>query len=246
MKSLLGFVLSPALLLAVAGSAPAATIPVVEDVMTSSFFTGTNLVRGYPGDVRATLRVSTDGAFGLTGAETVYLTFDASSFAGYTAPVANARLTVESIAGGFNADAAADAPFQISAHALLADPLTSITDDTNPTGTISWIDFYANQIVPASAAAITTVNGFGSVSFDVTAIVNDWISGANTVFAVALTGKHHTLNDTEFLHGIRNNSDASVLGTSYLTIVPEPSVAVLGAIATAALAIARRRRRAAV
>jgi hypothetical protein len=243
MKCSLGLIPSAVLLVGVCGPARAATIPVVEDVMTSSFFTGTNLVRGYPGDARSTLRVSTDNAFGLTGAETVYLTFAASSFAGYTAPVAHARLTVESIAGGFNADGTADAPFQISAHALLADPLASIADDTNPGGAISWLDFYSNQILPASAEAITAVDSFGPVSFDVTAIVNDWISGANSVFAIALTGKHHTLNATEFLHGVRNNSDASVLGTSYLTIVPEPSVAVLGGIAGAALIAVGRRRR---
>lgn len=243
MKCSLGLILSSALLVGASGSARAATIPVVEDVMTSSFFTGTNLVRGYPGDARPTLRVSTDGAFGLTGAETVYLTFAASSFASYTTPVAHARLTVESIAGGFNADATAEDPFQISAHALTADPLASITDDTNPGGTISWLDFYNNNILPASAEARTTVTGFGPITFDVTAIVNDWISGANSVFAVALTGKHHALNATEFLHGIRNNSDASVLGTSYLTIVPEPSLGALVGIAAAALAVAGRRRR---
>jgi hypothetical protein len=53
----------------------AAVIPVAQDVMTSGFFTGTNLVRGYDADNRNVHRVSTDGAFGSVAAETVYLYF---------------------------------------------------------------------------------------------------------------------------------------------------------------------------
>lgn len=230
--------------LAAAGAGQAATIPVVEDVMTSSFFTGTNLVRGYGVETnRPTLRVSTFDPFGTSGAETIYLTFDPAAFASYSGPVPQALLTLESVAGGFMADATDANPFAVSAHAVNADPIASITDDTNPTGPISWTDFFANNILPAAPAATTTITGFGPVSFDVTGIVNDWISGANTVFAIALTGKNHTLNDAEFLHGFSNNNNAGApLGVTSISIVPEPSAAALAVVAATALLAGRRRR----
>jgi hypothetical protein len=224
---------------ATAATSAAATIPVTEDVMTSAFFTGTNLVRGYPGDARPTLRVSSDNAFG-TGPETVYLTFNPAAFASYTAPVPQALLSVQSVAGGFNADATPDNAFQISAHAVNADPLTSILDDTNPGGTIPWLDFFTNNILPAGPAATTTVTGFGEIQFDVTDIVNDWISGDNTVFAIALTGKNDMLSNGDVLHGIRNNTEAP--GSSYLTVVPEPSALMLSLLSLTAFAFARQRR----
>ncbi len=231
--------------MAAAGAGQAATIiPVVEDVMTSSFFTGTDLVRGYGVETnRPTLRVSTFDPFGTAGAETIYLTFAPAAFDAFSGPVPQALLTLESVAGGFMADATDAAPFAVSAHAVNADPLTSITDDTNPAGPISWTDFFANNILPAAPAATTTITGFGPVSFDVTEIVNDWIGGANTVFAIALTGKNHTLNDVEFLHGFANNNNAGApLGVTSISIVPEPTAAALGVVASMALAAGRRRR----
>jgi hypothetical protein len=240
-------ILKSALALAVAlgaRAANAAIIPVVEDVMTSSFFTGTNLVRGYPGDNRPTMRVSTLDPFGTPGAETVYLTFAPADIAALTSPAPSARLTVQSISGGFGADADAANPFQISAHAVNANPLTSITDDTNPGGPIAWNTFYDNNILPAAPAATTTVSGFGAIEFDVTAIVNDWISGANTVYAIALTGKNHVINDGEYLHGIRNNNDsAGSLGSSFLTVVPEPATGSLVSLCLVVLGRRARQRR---
>jgi hypothetical protein len=192
-----------------------------EDVMTSSFFTGTNLVRGYPGDNRPVMRVSTDAAFGNAGGETIYLAFSAADFAGFGGPVA-ATLTMQSTAGGFNADASAGNPFTVSAHAVNADPLASITDDTNPTGPIHWLDFYNNNILAADSAASTVINGFGAVSFDVSAIVNNWIGGSNTVFAIAMTGKNDT-SSADFLHGFVNNNDsAAAFGSTYLTVTAVP------------------------
>src|SRR5690606_13936716 len=127
------------------GAVSAAIAP-VEDVMASSFFQGTDTVRGYAGDARLTFRVSTNNPFGTTGAETIYLTFDSADFAGYTTPVSQALLTLTSVAGGFNADASSGSPFTVSAHAVSVDPLVNITDDTNPSGTINWLDFYHNNI----------------------------------------------------------------------------------------------------
>ena len=116
-----------AVLAAAEAGQAATTIPVVEDVMTSSFFTGTNLVRGYGVETnRPTLRVSTFNPFGTAGAETIYLSFDPAAFDSYSGPVPQALLTLQSVAGGFMADATDANPFAASAHAVNADPLVSI------------------------------------------------------------------------------------------------------------------------
>lgn len=233
------FVLVAALVAAIqsACATQAAILPVVDDVMTSAFFQGANTVRGYPGDNRSEHRVASDNAFG-AGPETVYLTFDPADVAALGGSVPQAILSVESVAGGFGADASPANPFAMSAHALALDPLASITDDTNPAGPIAWQDFFANQILAADSAAITTVTGFGTLEFDVTQIVNDWVSGSNTVFAIALTGKHDTLSDGNVLHGVANNSETTGL-SHFITVVPEPSAALLAAFG--AVAASRRK-----
>jgi hypothetical protein len=221
-------------------NAASTVVPIVEDVMTSSFFQGTNLVRGYAGDNRPTFRVSTNDPFGTTGAETIYITFDSSSFSSFTSPVSSAVLTVTSKSGGFGADAGPGNPFTVSAHGVASNPLTTIMDDTNPGGTKSWLAFYTDDILPADPAALTSVDSFGLGTFDVTTLVNDWISGANTVFALALTGKNDT-SGNEFLHGFQNNTE--LLGSTFLTVttVPEPSSMLLG-MATLVCGCGLRRR----
>jgi hypothetical protein len=209
--------------LALSQAAAADTINPTEDVMTSSFFQGTNTVRGYPGDNRPVMRVSTDGAFGNAGAETIYLSFNAADFASYSGPV-TATLTLQSTEGGFGADAGAANPFTVSAHAVNADPFSSITDDNNPGGSIGWLDFYNNNILAADSAASTVINSFGAVSFNVSGIVNSWIDGSNSVFTIAMTGKNDT-SGADILHGFLNNNDSAVaFGSTYLTVtaVPEP------------------------
>jgi hypothetical protein len=201
-------------------------VPVANDVMTSLFFTGTDLVRGYAGDGRTVHRVSTENPFGTVGAETIYLSIDPGEFTGLSEPVAKAVLSLESVDGGFGANADAANPFTVSAHAVDTDPLTAITDDTNPSGPIDWLTFYNDHILDVAPGSSTVVDGFGTVEFDITSLVNDWIAGTNTVYAVALTGKNDT-SGGEFLHGFLNNSDNS--GATFLTLsaVPEPGSAVL-------------------
>jgi hypothetical protein len=194
-----------------------ATFSPSESVMTSSFFQGDNTVRGFSGDGRPVFRVSTDQPFASPGAETIYLTFG-DVFSAFSQTV-KAVLTVQSVAGGFNADASAANPFTVSAHAVNADPLTSIIDDTNPGGTITWLDFYSNNILAADSAAHTVVDGFGAYDFDVSAAVNGWITGANTHHALALTGKND-ISGQDFLHGFSNNTELP--GSIFLTISPVP------------------------
>lgn len=226
--------------LVLSATAQAVVIPVQEDVMTSAFFQGTNLVRGYAGDNRNVHRVATDNAFGL-GPETVYLTFDPAQFSGLSSPVASAILTMESAAGGFGGDATSGNPFTVSAHAVNTDPLAAITDDTNPGGPTDWLTFFNNNILPADPAALTDVDSFGPITFDVTSVVNDWISGANTVLALAMTGKNDT-SGNDFLHGFLNNTENP--GSTFLTVteVPEPTTMALMAITATVLLVRRQRK----
>ncbi|MEM6329015.1 MAG: hypothetical protein AAF790_02080 [Planctomycetota bacterium] len=198
----------------------AAVMNPVEDVMTSGFFFAPNLVRGFAADNRPTLRVSNDAPFGVAP-ETTYISFDAAEFAGFAGPILSATLTVESVTGMFGADAGPMNPFTVSAHGVTADPISSITDDTDPSGPIGFFDFFNNNILPNDPAAVTVINGFGAFEFDVTALVNDWISGVTADTTIALTGMNDT-SGNDFLHGFLDNSLAP--GSTFLTAtVPEPS-----------------------
>lgn len=213
-----------AIALPVGQVAAADVIPVTEDVMTSVFFQGANRVRGYAAESnRPVMRVSNHNTNGTTGAETIYLSFD-YDFSTYAGPIYNATLTMQSTDGGFNANAGVGNPFLVSAHAVAANPFASITDDTNLSGPISWLDFYNNHIRAADTAARTSIDGFGPVNFNVTSIVNSWISGANNHRFIAMTGKNDT-SGKNFLHGFLNNNNGGVaMGHTFLTVsaVPEP------------------------
>lgn len=219
----------------------ATVIPVDEDVMTSSFFQGTNTVRGYAADDRPTMRVSTDMPFASPGAETIYLSFD-YDFSSFSGPVV-ATLTMQSAEGGFGYDASTGTPFTVSAHGVDANPLASITDDTNPGGTISWLDFYNNNILAADSTANTAIDSFGTVNFDVSALVNSWISGGNTIHTIALTGKNDA-SGIDFLHGfLDNDAGGTVMGYTYLTVsaVPEPETYAMLLAGLGALSLRLRR-----
>lgn len=218
---LLALITTTGLLLSITGAVASSVYTVDQDVMASPFFSGLDRIRGYDADSRNTHRVSSTNPFGTSAAETVYMDFSSADFSSFTGPV-HAELTVQSVSGGFNADASAGNPFTVSAHALNAQPLNSIIDDTNAGGTIGWTDFFSNNIEAADSAALTSVNGFGSFTFDVSSIVNDWVLGANTIQSMALTGDNDT-SGSDFLHGFLNNSENP--GSTYLTVsaVPIPS-----------------------
>ncbi len=197
-----------------------------EDIMTSSFFFPPNSVRGYAGEGRDVFRVSNNDAFGLTGAETIYLSFQSADLSSYVNPIEKAILTMTSVDGGFSANASGGNPFTVSAHAVDTNPITSITDDTNPGGTIDWLTFYNLNIQASSPESSVAIEGFGQIEFDVTSIVNDWISGTNSELSIALTGKNDT-SGTDFLHGFLNNTETP--GSTFLTInpIPEPTSGIL-------------------
>lgn len=225
--------------ISISNAVASTTYAVNEDVMTSSFFQGTNTVRGYAGEGRNVFRVSTNNPFGSAGGETIYLDFGGADFSTFSG-VVQAKLTVQSVSGGFNADAGAGNPFTVSAHAVNANPITSIIDDTNLTGTINWLDFYNNNIEGADIAATTSIDGFGATTFDVSAIVNGWVSGSNTIQSLALTG-FNDASGNDFLHGFLNNSENP--GSTYLAVtsVPVPSaVWLLGSGVVGFIGMARR------
>ena len=197
-------------------------IPVAEDVMASGFFQGENLIRGYADEspIREAHRVSSNEAFGV-GRETVYMTFE-YDFASL-GQVQSATLHVASVDGGFGAEGSSENPFGMAVSAVSENPLTAITDDTTPGGTIAWDDFFANNILDPAPEAITTVTGIGELQFDVTSLVSSWADGSNDIFALALHGKADTLSNGEILHGIANNSFTADTSHFLTVVVPEPS-----------------------
>ena len=154
-----------------------------EGVMTSGFFQGTDLVRGYAGDNRPTFRVSNNNPFMTAGAETIYLSFASFDPMAFTEPVSSAILSLTSVDGGFNANASATNPFLVSAHGVSSSPFNSIIDDTNASGTTDWVTFFDDEILTATDSV--SVDSFGVINFDVTDLVNDWISGNNGEFTTA-------------------------------------------------------------
>jgi hypothetical protein len=226
---------------AMAGPAAAATLYWSnEDVMTSGFFQGSDQVRGYAVDNRDMHRVSTPNPFGVPSAETIYLDFSGTDLSGFAGTPVLATLAMTSASGGFGADAGPGNPFTVSAHGVDADPLASIIDDTNPGGTVSFGDFYANHILPAGAAASTAVDGYGVYTWDVSALVNDWATGANPLQFIAMTGMNDT-SGSDFLHGFLNDSENT--GATYLEVsaVPLPgAVWLLGAAVLALAGLGRR------
>lgn len=202
-----------------------------EDVMTSGFFQGADLVRGYAGNNRPVLRVSNDAPFATAGAETIYLSFESFDPGLFSDPVSSAILTVTSVDGGFSANGSAETPFVVSAHGVDADPFATILDDTNPGGTTDWVQFYQLNILQPVGSA--PVQSFGLIEIDVTSLVNGWIAGDIAEFTIALTGKNY-FGGEDILHGFSNNSEAP--GSTFLTLhtIPEPSAAMLALLGTMA------------
>ena len=93
-------------------------------------------------------------------------------------------------------------------------------------GPIDWLGFFDNNVQVADPAALTVIDGFEAFEFDVTSLLEDWLSGSNSVFALAITVKNDSAG-TDFLHGFLSNSENP--GSNFLTVqqVPEPSSVLL-------------------
>lgn len=207
-------------------------------VMTSGFFQGVDQVRGYDGDSRLILRVSSPEPFGLGQPEGIYFDFTSFDPTSFRNPVSSAAFSVTSVSGGFNADADLENPFLVSAHGLSANPLLAIADDTNPDGMMSAVEFESTHILNVISSA--SVDSFGLVTFDVTDLINDWIDQKNSNYFIALTGREDG-SGSDFLHGFSNNSE--VPGATFLRVVqiPEPSALILLTIGSLALLWHKRR-----
>ncbi len=214
-------------------------VHVSQDYMTSGFFASAPFIRGQEANSgRAVNRVSSNSVFGVAG-ENAYFGFDFNP-AAFSGPVTQAHFIVETAVGGFGSDASDAAPAQVSVHSLSADPLAAI--DINSAS--SWQSFRAAEITAASAVDTITVGDFGVYSWDVTDLVNAWISGGDSVYAytIAASGIFHT--GADFFVGFVNSTAASLSPdavTARLVIVPAPGV---GALLLATGALSWRRRRA--
>lgn len=95
-----------------------------------------------------------------------------------------------------------------------------------------------NSLLGSSSLPAVTIL---APSENVTSLINEWISGDNTEFTVALTGKIDPSTGNGFHHSFSNNTEKT--GATFLTLdaVPEPS-AVLFSTLTLFAGLTRRSR----
>lgn len=216
-------------------SATAATYTVDQDVMTSPFYFGTDKVRGYDADNRPSHYVTADNPYGFGAPATIYLDFSSIDFSSFAGQEVKAMLSMESVKYSSYASGTADSPFKVSVHGVDANPFTSITDNTNPSGPVSWQGFYNTKIKAADSKAVTAVDCINcTVTFDVSALVNSWINGNDSLQYAAVTAATENPNSPIF-HGFLNNSEAP--GSTQLSVsaVPVPAAVWLFGSALAAL-----------
>jgi hypothetical protein len=216
------------------------TVLTDRDYMTSGFFSMDPAVRG-DNDGRAVNRVSSIQPFGVFQ-ENTYLEFNDNDWSAFGGPVDSAIFRIEVVSGGFGADSDSETPFDISVHSVTQDPWTTI-DPSLFTGVGSYQDFVNNELTSGSVVSTTTVAGNGVYEWDITALVNDWITNGDANFAqtIALSGILDTSGGT-FLQGLVNSTNPGLTGAETLgqiVIVPAPA----GMISFAAFGIIATRRR---
>ncbi|MEM8681058.1 MAG: hypothetical protein AAGF97_17065 [Planctomycetota bacterium] len=153
------------------------------DFMSSGFFTSDFLRGEEASSPRDTNRVTSEVIFGVPG-ETAYFGFDFNP-AAFSGPVSQATFSVENVTAGFFPDVSDSNPAEISLHRLTADPLTAVNQSL-ASGPGSWVDFRDAQIVTDSIVDTISISGFGENSWDVTALINEWIANGDTNFAYTL------------------------------------------------------------
>ena len=233
---------SGGLIIAAAGLAAAqpAEIPVARDYMSSGFFfpSSQDFYRGdESSSIRSANRVSSPIISGITG-ENAYFEFDFDGL-GFTEPVQQALFRVE-VVPGFFADPTPGNPAEVSLHSLSADPLDAV-DDTISSGPGSWLEFRANEITTGSIVSTTSVTGLGVFDWDITDLVNEWITNGDTNVAYSLAASTLLDPDAEssaaFVNSTWNGLTDEVTAR---IIIPAPASALVFGLA--GLTAARRRR----
>lgn len=191
-------------------------LSVSRDEMSSGFFFGTPTVRGSEADSTRNLNaVTTARPFGVYG-ERTYMTFfdfDPSLIAG---SVSRATLRLETLERGFGLiPPSVDEPFEVNVHAVSLLPAAIDTEATNGQSSVRF--YNANHI--GEVVATTALTAFGIAEWDIRPLINAWLSGENTVHALALTGSDE--GNPDHALGIYNSTWAGLDGQQIPEIIIE-------------------------
>lgn len=197
------------------------TLAVSRDEMSSGFLFGSPSLRGGgEASSRNLNAVSAPLPFGVRG-ERTYLSFSTFTPSSFSGPIAQATLRLETLERGFGlAPPSEDEPFQVSIHALSQGPREIDAMATEGEQSLGY--FEENHY--GEVIATQALNGFGIAEWDLTSLVNAWISEANTVFALAITGSDAVNGDHAI--GIYNSTWAVLDGQQVPEIVIEEDVLV--------------------
>ncbi len=215
------------------------TLTVSRDEMSSGFlFEAPSLRGGQEASSRNVNEVSAPLPFGVRGDRT-YLSFPTFTPTSFTGTIAKATLRLETLERGFGlVSPSEEEPFQVSIHAFSQSPNeidAMVTEGEQSLGYFE--ENYYGDVIDAMVTegeqslgyfeenyygdVIDTqeLTGFGIVEWDLTSVVNAWISGANAVFALAITGSDSVSADHAI--GIYNSTWALLDGQQVPEIVIE-------------------------
>ncbi|MEM1110014.1 MAG: hypothetical protein AAGH99_15120 [Planctomycetota bacterium] len=125
-------------------------------------------------------------------------------------------------------------------HSLTADPLASI-NDTDNTGSDSFIAYRDAQITTSSIVSTATITGLGAVTWDITSLVNEWILNGDSNFAYALGTGALLDPDANTAAAFANSTFPGTASPSISIVIPEPSSALIALAAAPAICWRRRR-----
>lgn len=220
------------------------TIPATQAGFSSGFFFGAPALRGNESSsgvgvlgVSAFPYGPSSAATGLAP-EVTFFGFDPAAFTSLAvADVISVRLEATTVLREFMLPVpAADNPVGIAARGVTQDPFTFIT-----TGAQRNV-FYNTHLQPPGALSSTTITGAGDYAWDVTSLVQSWLSTPGALTTIALTGDPNG----DFLHGFRNpralDPPPGIPTRLVIETIPEPGAAVLSAMAMILFSSRRKRR----